>query len=99
MERFVDQFRPMLTSQNISLAPSDSTVIRMPLASDSITGLESGYKKVKQIFERFMGHASPALLVLKSILQVIEPVLFYHCAQGGYRCAMCCVHYVAMLLS
>lgn len=76
MERFVDQFHPMLTSQNISLTSSDSTVIRMPLASDSITGLESGYKKVRQIFEKFMGHASTALLFLKSVLQVRESILF-----------------------
>ncbi|XP_058090303.1 uncharacterized protein LOC131236843 isoform X2 [Magnolia sinica] len=69
-ERFHDQFHPLLSSQSISLSSSDSTVIRMPLSPECMKGLDSSYMKVKQIFERFMEHASTTLLFLKSVLQV-----------------------------
>ncbi|KAK9117869.1 hypothetical protein Scep_015962 [Stephania cephalantha] len=69
-ERFYDQFSPMLIGQNMPWAMSDSTVIRMPLTSQCMKdGLENGTKKIKAVFDRFMEHASRALLFLKSVLQ------------------------------
>ncbi|KAK9106331.1 hypothetical protein Syun_022342 [Stephania yunnanensis] len=70
-ERFYDQFNPMLIGQNMPWAISDSTVIRMPLTSQCMKdGLENGTKKIKAVFDRFMEHASRALLFLKSVLQM-----------------------------
>ncbi|XP_072965979.1 uncharacterized protein [Typha angustifolia] len=70
IERFRDQFQPMLVSHDTSLFSSNSTVIRMPLSSKCMKDLETDCKKVKQIFDRFMQHTSSTLLFLRSILQV-----------------------------
>nr|CAD1821120.1 unnamed protein product [Ananas comosus var. bracteatus] len=70
VERFRDQFYPMLVTKEISLSSSNSTVIRMPLSSKCLKELETVSKRVKQIFDRFMQHSSSTLLFLKSILQV-----------------------------
>lgn len=71
MERFHDQFYPMLINQNMSWLPVDSTIIRMPLSSECLKdGLQLGYKKIKQISDRFLEHASRMLIYLKSVLQV-----------------------------
>lgn len=70
-KRFQDQFHPMLISDDMSLLSSDSTIIRMPLSSKYVNEGESGCKRIKQIFDRFIAHASSALLFLKSVLQVI----------------------------
>lgn len=68
-ERFHDQFYPML-SQHISASSPNSTIIRMPLSSKCMTELETGCKRINQIFNRFMQNRSSTLLFLKSILQV-----------------------------
>ncbi|WCJ40041.1 Zinc finger C3HC4 type (RING finger) family protein [Euphorbia peplus] len=68
-ERFCDQFNPMLIGENTSLI--DCTIIRMPLSSKCVKdGLELGLNRIKQIFDRFMEHASSTLIFLKSVLQV-----------------------------
>lgn len=70
-ERFRDQFNPMLIGENMPWSSLDSTVIRMPLSSECLKdGLELGLKRVKQIVERYLVHASRSLIFLKSILQV-----------------------------
>ncbi|KAL5540659.1 hypothetical protein UlMin_042851 [Ulmus minor] len=70
-ERFRDQFSPMLFGQNMSWSLLDSTIIRMPLSSDCLKdGFELGLRRIKQINDRFMEHASRTLLFLKSIMQV-----------------------------
>ncbi|KAM4120132.1 hypothetical protein ACJW30_03G110200 [Castanea mollissima] len=70
-QRFSDQFSPMMIGQNMSWSSSDSTIIRMPLSPECMKdGLESGLKRIKQITDRFLEHASRTLLFLKSILQV-----------------------------
>ncbi|GLT87071.1 hypothetical protein SLE2022_051720 [Rubroshorea leprosula] len=70
-ERFCDQFTPMLIGQSMPWSSSDSTIIRMPLSSVCLKdGLQVGLKRVKQIVDRFLEHASSMLLFLKSILQV-----------------------------
>ncbi|KAJ4710441.1 Zinc finger, C3HC4 type [Melia azedarach] len=70
-ERFRDQFNPMLIAENMPWSALDSTVIRIPLSSECLKdGLELGLKRVKQIFDRFLEHASRALIFMKSILQV-----------------------------
>ncbi|KAF9624036.1 hypothetical protein IFM89_007734 [Coptis chinensis] len=71
VERFRDQFNPMLISQNMSWSSSDSTVLRMPLTSKwMINGLDYGLKKIMEIFDKFVYHASRSLLFLKSVFQV-----------------------------
>ncbi|KAJ8747299.1 hypothetical protein K2173_011564 [Erythroxylum novogranatense] len=71
VEQFPDQFRPMLIDQDMPWSSVDSTVIRMPLSSECLKdGLEMALKRVNQIYERFMEHASRALIFLKSVLQV-----------------------------
>ncbi|GAV61002.1 LOW QUALITY PROTEIN: zf-C3HC4_3 domain-containing protein, partial [Cephalotus follicularis] len=70
-ERFGDQFNPMLIGQNLSLSSLDSTVIRMPLSSECLKdGLQVGVKRVKDISDRFLEHASRTLIFLKSVLQI-----------------------------
>ncbi|XP_057960552.1 uncharacterized protein LOC131152729 isoform X2 [Malania oleifera] len=70
-QRFRDQFNPMLIDQNMAWSSSDFTVIRMPLSSEFMKeGLEHGSKRIKQIFDRFLEHASISLLYLKSVFQV-----------------------------
>ncbi|KAG6593272.1 Sacsin, partial [Cucurbita argyrosperma subsp. sororia] len=70
IERFKDQFHPLLGGQNMSW-PSDSTIIRMPLSSACLKdGLESGIERIKEISSKFLDHASRSLLFLKSVLQV-----------------------------
>jgi sacsin len=62
----------MMIGQNMSWSSSDSTIIRMPLSSECLKdGLENGLKRIKQITDRFLEHASRTLLFLKSILQVL----------------------------
>ncbi|KAA8533361.1 hypothetical protein F0562_033106 [Nyssa sinensis] len=70
-DQFRDQFSPMLINQNMPWSSSDSTVIRMPLSHECMKdGIESGLKRIKQIFDKFMEHSSRTLLFLKSVLQV-----------------------------
>ncbi|KAK3017644.1 hypothetical protein RJ639_003236 [Escallonia herrerae] len=70
-ERFRDQFSPMLISGNMPWSTSDSTIIRMPLSSECMKdGIEGGMERMTLIFDKFMEHASRALLFLKSVLQV-----------------------------
>lgn len=69
-ERFRDQFSPMLIGQKMPWS-SDSTIIRMPLSSECMKdGIESGSKRIKLTFEKFMEHGSRTLLFLKSVMQV-----------------------------
>lgn len=71
MERFPDQFRPLMIGQNVSCRSLDSVVIRMPLSSRcSKDGLDLGLQKVQQITDMFLEHSSRMLVFLKSILQV-----------------------------
>ncbi|KAF5200676.1 Sacsin, partial [Thalictrum thalictroides] len=71
VERFHDQFNPMLISQNMSWSSSDSTVIRMPLTSECmIDQIDYGPKRIKEIFDQFVNRASASLLFLKSVFQV-----------------------------
>lgn len=70
IERFNDQFHPLLGGQNMSW-PSDSTIIRMPLSSACLKdGLETGIGRIKEISSKFLDHASRSLLFLKSVVQV-----------------------------
>lgn len=70
-QRFCDQFIPMMVGQNMSWSSSDATIIRMPLSSECLKdGLEIGLKRIKQITDRFLEHASRTLLFLKSVVQV-----------------------------
>ncbi|WOK94827.1 sacsin [Canna indica] len=69
-ERFRDQFSPMLINKETSMSSSNSIVIRMPLSSKCRQEEESDCLRVKNIFDKFMHHASSALLFLKSVLQV-----------------------------
>lgn len=71
-ERFCDQFKPMLIGEGMPWSSLDSTIIRMPLSSECLrNGLELGLKRVKQICDRFMEHASRTLIFLKSVLEVL----------------------------
>ncbi|XP_030491993.2 uncharacterized protein LOC115707993 isoform X1 [Cannabis sativa] len=71
VERFHDQFSPMLLDQNTLWSSSDSTIIRMPLSSDCLKdGLELGLRRIKQINDRFLEQGSRTLLFLKSVMQV-----------------------------
>uniref|UniRef100_A0A9I9DSX1 RING-type domain-containing protein n=1 Tax=Cucumis melo TaxID=3656 RepID=A0A9I9DSX1_CUCME len=70
IERFNDQFYPLLGGQNMSW-PSDSTIIRMPLSPACLKdGLESGIIRIKELSSKFLDHASRSLLFLKSVVQV-----------------------------
>ncbi|KAK1566595.1 hypothetical protein Q3G72_001766 [Acer saccharum] len=70
-ERFRDQFNPMLIGENMPWSSLDSTVIRMPMSSECLKdGLEIGLKRVKQIVDRYLEHASRTLIFLKSVLKV-----------------------------
>ena len=72
VERFHDQFSPMLLGQNTLWSSSDSTIIRMPLSSDCLKdGLELGLRRIKQINDRFLEQGSRTLLFLKSVMQVL----------------------------
>ncbi|GAB4842780.1 hypothetical protein Ancab_012755 [Ancistrocladus abbreviatus] len=76
MERFCDQFSPMLVGQNTTWL--NSTVIRMPLSLDCMKeGSQDGLKLVKQIYDRFAEHGSQVLLFLKSVLQVYQCISVY----------------------
>lgn len=71
MERFRDQFMPMLIGEDMQWSSSNSTVIRMPLSSkfkEDGTDLDSS--RMRLIFNKFMEHSSKIMLFLKSILQV-----------------------------
>ncbi|KAL4186156.1 hypothetical protein AMTRI_Chr09g12820 [Amborella trichopoda] len=71
MERFRDQFHPLLIGQDVACSLSGSTIIRLPLSSKCMAeGIESGSRRVKHIFDRFLEPLSTTLLFLKSILQV-----------------------------
>ncbi|CAN0888331.1 SACS [Linum grandiflorum] len=71
IERFKDQFMPMLIGQDMPWASSDSTIIRMPLSSECLKdGLDLGMKRVNRIFDRTLEHASRLLIFLKSIVKV-----------------------------
>lgn len=73
IERFSDQFNPMLIGQNMPWSSSDSTVIRMPLSSECMKdGYECGLKGVALMYDKFMEHASKTLLFLKSVSQVVS---------------------------
>ncbi|XP_043716705.1 sacsin isoform X2 [Telopea speciosissima] len=70
-ERFSDQFNPMLVGQNMPWSSLDTTIIRMPLQLECMKdGLDDGFSRIKQIFDRFLKHSSTTLLFLKSVLQV-----------------------------
>lgn len=71
-DRFGDQFNPMLIGERMPWSMHDSTIIRMPLSLDCLQdGLKLGLKRVKQIVDRFLEHASRTLIFLKSVSQVL----------------------------
>uniref|UniRef100_A0A0D3DDE0 RING-type domain-containing protein n=1 Tax=Brassica oleracea var. oleracea TaxID=109376 RepID=A0A0D3DDE0_BRAOL len=71
VERFSDQFNPMLIGQDKAWSLTDSTIIRMPLSSEILKdGLEAGLNRVKQISDQFLENASRILIFLKSVSQV-----------------------------
>ncbi|KAK1380492.1 Sacsin [Heracleum sosnowskyi] len=71
VERFRDQFDPMLIGSNMPWASSESTIIRMPLSSEWMKdGHECGLKGLAMMYDKFMEHASRTLLFLKSVTQV-----------------------------
>lgn len=71
VERFSDQFTPMLLGQDKAWSSTDSTIIRMPLSSDILKdGLEAGLYRVKQMSDQFLENASRILIFLKSVSQV-----------------------------
>lgn len=73
IERFRDQFSPMLIDENMPWSSADSTFIRLPLSSKcKEDGSEFGLTRMTLIFNKFMEHASKLILFLKSILQVIS---------------------------
>lgn len=72
VERFSDQFNPMLIGQDKAWSLTDSTIIRMPLSSEILKdGLEAGLNRVKQISDQFLENASRILIFLKSVSQVL----------------------------
>lgn len=72
IERFSDQFNPMLIGQDKAWSLTDSTIIRMPLSSEILKdGLEAGLNRVKQISDQFLENASRILIFLKSVSQVL----------------------------
>lgn len=74
VERFSDQFNPMLIGQDKAWSLTDSTIIRMPLSSEILKdGLEEGLNRVKQISDQFLEHVSRILIFLKSVSQVLYP--------------------------
>ncbi|XP_010547716.1 PREDICTED: sacsin isoform X2 [Tarenaya hassleriana] len=71
VERFRDQFNPMMIDHGMVWSSADSTIIRMPLSSEWLKdGVEMGQQRVKQISDRFLEHASRMLIFLKSVSQV-----------------------------
>lgn len=71
IERFSDQFNPLLIGQDVQWLLANCTIIRMPLSPECMKGgIENGSNWIKQIFDNFLEHASRTLLYLKSILQV-----------------------------
>lgn len=71
VERFRDQFDPMLIGSNMPWASSESTITRMPLSSEWMKdGHECGLKGLAVMYDKFMEHASRTLLFLKSVTQV-----------------------------
>ncbi|KAL5721483.1 hypothetical protein ACHQM5_005125 [Ranunculus cassubicifolius] len=71
VEKFRDQFNPMLIGQNMSWSSSDSTIIRMPLTPECMTDqLGFGPRKIKAIFDKYVDQSSASLLFLKSVFQV-----------------------------
>lgn len=72
VERFSDQFNPMLIGQDKAWSLTDSTIIRMPLSTEIFKdGVEEGLNRVKQISDQFLEHASRILIFLKSVSQVL----------------------------
>lgn len=72
IERFSDQFNPLLIGQDVQRLLTNCTIIRMPLSPECMKGgIENGSNWIKQIFDNFLEHASRTLLYLKSILQVL----------------------------
>lgn len=73
MERFHDQFSPLLIGENMQWSISNSTIIRMPLSSAVMKeGIESGLERVTLVFDKFIKHSSASILFLKSVLQVCQ---------------------------
>ncbi|XP_014490933.1 uncharacterized protein LOC106753623 isoform X1 [Vigna radiata var. radiata] len=71
IQRFCDQFSPMLIEQTDLWSLADSTIIRMPLSFDCLKdGPDLGSNRIRHIIDIFMKHGSRALLFLKSVLQV-----------------------------
>lgn len=71
IDRFRDQFSPMLLGQDRSWSSSNSTIIRIPLSSDCLKdGMQLGLSRIQQINDRFLEQGSRTLLFLKSVLQV-----------------------------
>ncbi|CAN8264910.1 unnamed protein product [Cochlearia groenlandica] len=71
VERFSDQFNPMLIGLDKAWSLTDSTIIRMPLSPEILKdGLEVGLYRVKQISDQFLENASRILIFLKSVSQV-----------------------------
>jgi sacsin len=71
VERFSDQFNPMLIGQDKAWSLTDSTIIRMPLSTEILKdGFEAGLDRVKQISDQFLENASRILIFLKSVSQV-----------------------------
>ncbi|XP_031090600.1 sacsin isoform X2 [Ipomoea triloba] len=71
VERFHDQFSPLLIGENMQWSISNSTIIRMPLSSAVMKeGIESGLERVTLVFDKFIKHSSASILFLKSVLQV-----------------------------
>lgn len=73
VERFNDQFQPMLLNEKNLWFSSNSTVIRMPLSTEFLKeGYDSGYQRLQQVLGRFTENASKTLLFLKSVFQVLS---------------------------
>uniref|UniRef100_A0A7N0RD15 RING-type domain-containing protein n=1 Tax=Kalanchoe fedtschenkoi TaxID=63787 RepID=A0A7N0RD15_KALFE len=71
VDRFRDQFSPMMIAQDVPWYSRNSTFIRMPLSSECMeSNCEVGLKRIRMINETFMEHASRMLLFLKSVVQV-----------------------------
>lgn len=69
--RFQDQFLPLSVSKTLSWGSSASTIIRMPLKSNSAEdSVQSGDQRIKHLFNKFKDHGSAVLLFLKSVEQV-----------------------------
>ncbi|CAM8938869.1 unnamed protein product [Rhodiola kirilowii] len=71
VDRFRDQFSPMMFAQGMPWSSKNSTFIRMPLSSECMEhNFELGLKRIRLVNETFMEHASRTLLFLKSVVQV-----------------------------